>query len=75
MLSDPKLQCYDPEVVKQMLVQGRNTMTDELIILSALWFTYWKKHADEVTVPFLYALGEHDWLWYGNKEHVQKFMG
>lgn len=36
MLSDPKLQCYDPEVVKQMLVQDHNMMTDELIDLNAL---------------------------------------
>ena len=75
MLSDPKLQCYDPEVVKQMLVQDHNMMTDELIDLNALWFTYWQKCADEVTVPILYALGEHDWLWHGNKEHAQEFMG
>lgn len=50
-------------------------MTDELIDLNALWFTYWKKCAGEVTVPILYALGEHDWLWHGNKEHAQEFMG
>jgi hypothetical protein len=36
MLSDPKLDCYDPEVVKQMAVQEHNMMTDELIDLSAL---------------------------------------
>src|ERR1700722_16385160 len=75
ILSDPKLQCYDPEVVKQMLVQDHNVMTDELIDLNALWFTNWKKRADEATVPILYALGEHDWLWHGNKEHAQEFMG
>jgi hypothetical protein len=62
MLSDPKLQCYNPEAVKQMLVQDHNMMTDKLIDLNTLWFTCWKKCADEVTVPILYALGEHDWL-------------
>lgn len=56
MLSDPKLQCYDPEVVKQMLVQDHNMMTDKLIDLNALWFMYWKKCADEVTVPFCMLL-------------------
>jgi hypothetical protein len=75
MLSDPNLNCYDPEVVKQMPVQEHKMMTDELIDLRALWFTYWKKYADEVTVPIMYALGEHDWLWHGNKEHAQDFMG
>jgi pimeloyl-ACP methyl ester carboxylesterase len=75
MLSDPKVNCYDPEVAKQMPVQEHTMMTDELIDLNALWFTYWKKYADEVKVPILYALGEHDWLWHGNKEHAQDFLG
>ena len=74
MLSDPKLNCYDPEVAKQMSIQDHNMMTAELIDLVALWFTYWKKYADEVKVPILYALGEHDWLWQGTTEHVQDFM-
>lgn len=74
MLSDSKLNCYDPEVVRQMPVQEHNMMTDGLIDLSALWFTYWTNYAGEVKVPILYALGEHDWLWHGNKEHAQDFM-
>lgn len=56
MLSDPKLDCYDPEVEKQMAVQEHNMMTDELIDLSALWFMYGTQYADEVKVPILYAL-------------------
>jgi hypothetical protein len=56
MVSDPKLQCYGPEVVKQMLVQDHNMMIDELINLNALRFMYWKKYADEVTVPICLLL-------------------
>jgi hypothetical protein len=40
ILSDSKLNCYDPEAVRQMPVQEHNMMTDELIDHSALWFTY-----------------------------------
>jgi hypothetical protein len=74
ILSDAKLNCYDLEVVKQMAVQEHNMMTDKLIDLSALYFTYWTQYVDEVTVPMLCALGEHDWLWHGNKEHAQDFV-
>ena len=31
-------------------------MTDELIDSNALWFTYWKTYADEVTVPICLLL-------------------
>ena len=61
----PKLQCFDPEVVKQMLVQDHNMTTDELIDLNALWFTYWKKCADEVTVPIcmlLVSMRKRSWV-------------
>jgi len=50
-------------------------MTDELIDLNTLWFTYWKSAQTKLHYPFLYALGEHDWLWHGNREHAQEFMG
>jgi hypothetical protein len=36
MPSDPKPQCYGPEVVKQMLVQGHNMMADKPIDLNVL---------------------------------------
>ena len=74
MLSDPSLKCYDPAVLKQIPVQIKRMMTDELIDLVALWFTYWRQYSDNVRVPVLYALGEHDWLWEGNDDPVKEFM-
>lgn len=75
MLSDPGLNCYDPEVAQQMGVQDVRMMTDEVVDLRALWPTYWRTYSDQVKVPILFALGEHDWLWQGTNEHVQEFMG
>jgi hypothetical protein len=50
-------------------------VTDELVNLNALWFTYWKRHVDEVRVPILYALGEHDWLWHGDRSIRKTLWG
>lgn len=74
MLSDAKLNCYDPEVLKQMSVQDVNMMTDESTDLNGPWWTYWRTYAEQIKSPILYALGEHDWLWYGTTEHLQEFM-
>ena len=51
-----------------MQVQDHHMMTDDL---NALWFTSWKRYADEVTVPILFALGEHAQELWGTSRRVR----
>ena len=74
MLSDAELNCYDPEVLKKLPGQHVSGMPEELVDLNVHWDTYWRGYADQIEVPILSALGEHDWLWEGTNEHLQEWM-
>ena len=74
MLNDPSLQTAADSVRQYMEIQTEPGPPEERSsLVDGTWAPREKRLAAQVNVPIMFALAEHDWLWYGNKEHVQEY--
>ncbi|KAJ9611417.1 hypothetical protein H2200_004601 [Cladophialophora chaetospira] len=73
MLGDRSLRLCDSGIYGMVDEMDVGMPREELLSLLAWWPVHWKRCAGEVTVPVLYGLGEYDWLWETNEEHVAEF--
>ncbi|KAF5856997.1 hypothetical protein ETB97_006424 [Aspergillus alliaceus] len=66
LLIDPKVPSYT-EALNKPVPLG------ELHDIRTTWQNYWVSYAEQITVPFLYGVGDHDGFWDSSEEGIAQF--
>lgn len=74
MVSEPDLNCADPALRPLISAQTTAFPIEEAHDGWMHWQGYWTEYSHRVEVPILYRQGEHDWLWQGDQESMEKFQ-
>ena len=62
-----------PDMVTQTPRLNHDAPVDELLDIATLWQSYWRKYAENMTVPVLYIAGAEDLMWDMSVQNVQAF--
>ena len=74
MLSQPEKQCVDPAIRSHIPTQDHPMRNEEgMEHWTGKFAGFWRKYSDEVTVPIMFANGEHDVLWEGSMRHAKEY--
>ena len=73
MVSGVELGCAEPDMFPLIDAQTVGMPRAEIEGMFLYWPKNWEQVAQQVDVPVLYRMGEHDWLWKGDVESMEQF--
>lgn len=74
MLADPKHNCAPPEALSAIEKQDLPLDPGEMHeILNGTWNSYWREYSNEIVIPIMWAVGEHDLFFEASSEHVREY--
>jgi pimeloyl-ACP methyl ester carboxylesterase len=65
--------CASPEILSLTTQLDHSMSHGEAEDGNMFWFGYWLDYARDVSVPIMYAMGEHDGLWKATTQTVEDF--
>lgn len=74
MVSEPELNCADTNLLPLIDAQTAPFPIEELLDGRNMWDQYWWEYAEQVEIPVLHCMGEHDWLWKSDQDSMEKFQ-
>ncbi|KAJ9617556.1 hypothetical protein H2204_013687 [Knufia peltigerae] len=66
--------CAPVQALEAIGIQDHNMESQELEeVINGDWNSYWYRFADDIMVPIMFSLGEHDLFWEGSTVHLIQF--